>query len=242
MGVFGRRFKKKIEEMMRTRDIKGLLKALDDDRVRDDAIKALADNGEQVIEPLVRKTKKYLEKRVDFYETGAWKAIEAFGENAIEPLIKLLGDSDPRVTTIATLALGRIGEACVEPLFETIRNETGLIRGNALSSLGNCGGPRVIEPLLKFLEDRETGLRMGATYGLMLFVERKENSLDSDLTSKIVDSLVKTLWEDLKAVSMLAAFALSKFDSQKAYTELEKAHMKGRIPLSPEQIKSIPFG
>ncbi len=65
MRVFGRRSKKKFEEMTRKRDIKGLIKARDDDRVRDDAIKALADNGEQVIEPLVRKTKKYLEKRVD---------------------------------------------------------------------------------------------------------------------------------------------------------------------------------
>lgn len=242
MGIFGRRSKKKIKEMTRKGDIKGLIKALDDDCVRDDAIKALADTGEQVIEPLVRTTKKYLEKKVDFHETGAWKAIEAFGENAIEPLIKLLGDSDPNVTTIVQLALGRIGEACVEALFETIRNKTGLVRGNALTSLGKCGGLRVIEPLLKFLEDRETGVRMGAASGLLLFVERKEYSLDSDLTSKIVDSLVKILWGDLKVVSMLAAFALSKFGGQKAYTELEKAHKKGKIPLSAEQMKSIPFG
>jgi HEAT repeat protein len=243
MGIFGRRSKKKIEEMQQKGDVKGLIKALDDDRVRDDAAKALEDFGaERVIEPLARATKEYIGKNVNIQKTAAWKVIEAFGENAIEPLIKLLGDSDSGVITIAKLALGRIGKASVEPLFATIRSKTGLIRANAVASLGKCGDPQVIEPLLSFLEDREPRVRGGAAEGLLLFVERKEYNLHSDLRAKIVDSLVKTLWEDLNIVSITAAFALSKFGGQKAYTELEKAHKKGRIPLSPEQMKSIPFG
>jgi HEAT repeat protein len=114
-----------VEKMRQKKDVKGLIKALGDEKdsdVRGNAAQALGTIGDaRAVEPLIIRALGDSDYRV------RWNAAEAIGTigdaRAVEPLIRALGDSDWRVLWNAARALGKIGDPrAVEPLILLLRD------------------------------------------------------------------------------------------------------------------------
>ncbi|MDP7590040.1 MAG: HEAT repeat domain-containing protein [Candidatus Poseidoniia archaeon] len=99
-------------------------------------------------------------------------AAEALGKigdaRAVKPLIKALRDVAFDVRLNAAFALGRIGEPAIESLIEALEDGNGLDREaavealKAMNTLSNTGDARVVQPLIKLLEDKNRAARQGA--------------------------------------------------------------------------------
>jgi HEAT repeat protein len=115
-----------VEKMKEKKDVKGLIKALGDEKdsdVRGNAARALGTIGDA---------------------------------RAVEPLIiRALGDSDHGVRWNAAEALGKIGEPTVEPLIRALVDGSNDVRQNAAQALGTIGDARAVEPLIRALGDSD---------------------------------------------------------------------------------------
>ena len=86
----------------------------------------------------------------------------------MKPLIKALRDVAFDVRLNAAFALGRIGEPAIESLIEALEDGNGLDREaavealKAMNTLSNTGDARVVQPLIKLLEDKNRAARQGA--------------------------------------------------------------------------------
>ena len=70
---------------------------------------------------------------------------------AVEPLIKLLGDANihDEVYKAAIIGLGKLGSIAFDGLVKTLDNKRASVNYGALCSLGRSGDPRAVEILLK---------------------------------------------------------------------------------------------
>jgi hypothetical protein len=85
--------------------------------------------------------------------TEIWVSV---GEEAVEPLIAALKDSDDKVRRSAAEALGKIGDSCaVEPLIAALKDSDYEVRWQAREALGKMGDPRAVEPLVVALKDSD---------------------------------------------------------------------------------------
>ena len=123
--------KTNIEKLKATRDVKTLIKILQnakykkDDKVRIGAIEALGEIGDAT---------------------------------AVEPLIQALNDEES-IPAEAAGALGKLGDIrAVEPLIQLLKNEYAGIRGAAAEALGEIDDARALKPLHKALK-KEIGIR-----------------------------------------------------------------------------------
>ena len=115
-------------------------------------------------------------KRNSVFEDGNLRVREAAAEalgkigdaRAVKPLIKALRDVAFDVRLNAAFALGRIGEPAIESLIEVLEDGNGLDREaavealKAMNTLSNTGDARVVQPLIKLLEDKNRAARQGA--------------------------------------------------------------------------------
>ena len=115
-------------------------------------------------------------KRNSVFEDGNLRVREAAAEalgkigdaRAVKPLIKALRDVAFDVRLNAAFALGRIGEPAIESLIEALEDGNGLDREaavealKAMNTLSNTGDARVVQPLIKLLEDKNRAARQGA--------------------------------------------------------------------------------
>jgi HEAT repeat protein len=145
-----------------TRAVDPLIKVLEENEswVRDTAAKALDKLGWKPETDELRGT--YL------ISTAAWESLVEWGEPAVEPLIKALGDNGMiGVRRSVAEALGAIGdERAVEPLIETLRYEGSDVRRSAAEALGEIGDGRAVEPLIEALEDEGYGVAKAAKKAL----------------------------------------------------------------------------
>jgi HEAT repeat protein len=182
-----RLFRPNIKRMLKKRDVKGLIMAVNDEEraVRLAAIEALGEIGDlRAVEPLITAL-----------QDGSWgvrsyaaAALGAIGDaRAVKPLSALIRDSKKVVRKAAAEALAKIGpsadpesqgwylvaleqwdrvvllgEAAVEPLIAALGN--GEI--DAARALGEIGSARATEPLVSVLNDRDRDLRKAAARAL----------------------------------------------------------------------------
>ena len=182
-----RLFRPNVKRMLKKRDVKGLIGAMNDEEraIRLTAIEALGEIGDpRAVEPLIAAL-----------QDGSWgvrsyaaAALGAIGDaRAVKPLTALIRDSKKVVRKAAAEALSKIGpssdpeslawylvaleqwdrvvslgEAAVEPLIAALEN--GEI--DAARVLGEIGSARATGSLVSVLKDRDYFLRKAATRAL----------------------------------------------------------------------------
>jgi hypothetical protein len=86
-------------------------------------------------------------------------AAETLGKSgnsqAVEPLLILLRDGNPRVQAAAAKALGKLrNRRAVDGLLASLRSDQRFVRISAIGALGRIGDPKVVPPLQAALVDR----------------------------------------------------------------------------------------
>lgn len=83
---------------------------------------------------------------------------------AAYPVVRMMGD--PQVGPVAAFLAGRMGEAAVEPLILSLRDENALVRARAAQALAELGGGRAVAPLRSMLSDADPSVRDAAEKAL----------------------------------------------------------------------------
>jgi HEAT repeat protein len=182
-----RLFKPNVKRMLKKRDVKGLIRAINDEEraIRLAAIEALGEIGDlQAVEPLITA----LQDDSWGVRSYAAAALGTIGDTrAVRPLTALIRDSKKVVRKAASEALAKIGPsadpesqgwylvalerwddavllggAAVEPLIAALENG----EPDAARALGEIGSDRAMGPLVDVLKDREPFLRKAAARAL----------------------------------------------------------------------------
>lgn len=169
---------------------------LDDERVREESVRALGtlgngrgvpvlvralnDENRQVREEAARSLGKIrdptaipslvksLKDQQRNVREAAVQALAAYGEMAINPLIDTLTDQDWHVRMGAVIALRIIGDIkVVEPLLQKLKDENRFVRRETVKSLGRLGDPRAQHALMELLQDEDQTVRLRAEVALM---------------------------------------------------------------------------
>ncbi len=206
------------------KDVKGVLKALRDKdwRARATAAGALGRMGDvEAVEPLIQALgDTEFDVRVE--------ATEALGKlgngRAIEPLFQAVKDEARGLQCWAISALGDIGAPALDYLIQALDIEGPQqwdVRERAVQALGDIGGVRVVEPLIRALENPR-------------LQDRATKALEKIGEPGAAEPLIQTLVERLKKSGNLAnilaergkaetANALDRLGWQAA-DDTEKAH------------------
>jgi HEAT repeat protein len=149
---------------------------------------------------------------------------------AVQPLIKLLGDATPIDGSVcrerawhgwnqqtspgqlAAAALVGIGSRAVEPLIGVLQQPLWIARRNAVWALGALDDSRAVAPVTAALRDREPGVRENAAWAL--------GAMDA---SEAVQGLVGALKDVDDRVRKQAAWALGAIGDREAVTGLLEA-------------------
>lgn len=159
---------RKVQKMHNRKDIKGLVRALNDKNptVKRSAAWALLDLASEIKEAYV--VDALIASLQDSLITGiAIQALAEIGDKrAVEPLLPLLSGHKSR--GVAAYALGVFGEQrAVEPIMELLKDKDYSVRRQAAEALGKIGDQRAADALLKVsLEDPDSDVRSAATRAL----------------------------------------------------------------------------
>jgi HEAT repeat protein len=157
-----------VRKMKSKGDVDGLVRALANQRVRQEAVHALGELGAIAMGSLVGA----LKDEDAFVREGAIEALGAIGgEQIVQPLIDVLTDRNELLRRSAIKVLGAVGdERAVEPLINTLddKHETWLVRALAAKALGEIGDRRALESLLAVFNDQneDGSLRSSAANAL----------------------------------------------------------------------------
>lgn len=102
----------------------------------------------------------------DFTRARAAFALGMLGEQAIEPLIELLGHSHQSVRMRASWALGIIGLPALDRLLELAEGPQAQLRIEAIRVLGVIGEGRAVNPLIHALTDSDPRMAQRAAVAL----------------------------------------------------------------------------
>ena len=96
-----------------------------------------------------------------------WHAAVIVGEEAVEPLLAILADSDRDIRQAVVEALGQIGDPrAVAPLLAILADNDRDIRQAVVEALGNIGDERAVQPLIAALGDEDRDVRYRAARAL----------------------------------------------------------------------------
>ena len=187
-----------VERMEKTKDVKGLIKALKhkDEDVRYGAALALISIGEPAVPPLIQALKDE-DKNV-----MAGVALSSIGEPAVPPLIQALKDENSNVRGTVVWALGRIGDArAVPPLIHALKDESEYVRMMAAVALQTIKAKKSQDSYALFQETPETP------------IERKPELKEvKEILEKALESLKKPIFTASKAGDVERVKALLKED------------------------------
>ncbi len=209
MNLSDKMFNPDIRSMEESRDIDGLIKALNHDEylIRKEAARSLKKVGdERAIESLI-KSLKYEDGQVQhaLLNTVREYSAETLGiigdKRAVNPLITAMAkDIDDDVRWKSAWALGKIGdENAVDSLIEALTDDCWTVRENAVKALGNIKSVKAVEPLIVTLNSEEWRLRMYAAISVgKIGDERGVKPLlnvlddnDDDVSRSAIDALGK---------------------------------------------------
>lgn len=186
-----------------------LLAALDNERFRYYAAKALARFREPPVEGLIRKLRAE-DSRVR--RTVAELLGKAHDPRGVPALTAALGDTDDRTAATAALALGEIGDRrAIGPLRSAVKGERRAVRACAAMALGQIGDRGSVELLLAALADEKCPIRPYAARALGRIGDKRavEPLLAAlgepgQLRREAVDALGRL--NDARAIKPLVAF------------------------------------
>jgi len=93
--------------------------------------------------------------------------LEKLGQKAVDPLIQILQNKNPRIRGYAAQILGKIGhKKAVEPLLLALQDENPVVRMIAADALKAMGDIRAIEPLRQVLKDNVRYVQIAAQEAL----------------------------------------------------------------------------
>ena len=128
---------------------------------------------------------------------------ELMDERAIIPLIQALQDSWHDVRMDAAKALNKFGNSAVTPLLNTLANKNFRIRTEVVWLLYWIKDIRVVDPLIKMLQDPHVKVRERTAIVLGKLGIRE---------TRVIDSLIKTLQDPSSLPRTAAAEALMELD------------------------------
>ena len=161
----------------------------------------------------------------------AGEALGKIGDlRAVEPLIKLLADSElGNYRHLVAEWLGDLGDPrAVEPLANALSAWYPPTRRDAAESLGKIGDPRAFEPLLETLADSESEVRREAA-----------SSLGDLGDPRAVEPLVETLGDSESEVRRQAASSLGDLGDRRAVEPLIKTLADRSSKVSQQAASSL---
>lgn len=206
---------------------------LDDEELRDEAVKALVAHGETAVDLLLERLND------DDLEVGriAARALGNFkNERVVTALIEVL-DADPELGSTAAKALGQIGdERAFEPLVDLLENGENSSRQAVVAALIAIAHPETVRRVGNLLADpaapvRESAVRIVGHFGAKGFEEKifeccRDN--DERVRKAAVDQLPNI--EDKRAVLML--IGILKEDSPRLRAAAAQNLLKIKNPQS----------
>lgn len=145
------------------------LLADDNDDVQRAAKLALCDLGDPAVEPLIEVISDGDTNWLVL--SNGMRVLETIGdERAVHPLINMLGGSDG---VDAAVALGEIGEPAVQPLIDVLKDSDPRVRAYAVRALGRTGDSRAVEPVIELLNDEDENVRSNAAMALGKLADRR---------------------------------------------------------------------
>ncbi|MEJ5185587.1 MAG: HEAT repeat domain-containing protein, partial [Candidatus Geothermincolales bacterium] len=128
---------------------------------------------------------------------------------AVEVLIKAMGDQEDDVAKTASWALGQMGELSAGRLIEALGSPEARVRRGAAWALGVIKDARSVEPLIRALKDTDEKVRKGAAWALGemgdLAAEALSKSLeDPEIREAVRNILERIGWEEKEEVAVSA--------------------------------------
>jgi HEAT repeat protein len=213
--MFFRVTEKKVEKWEKEKNVKKLLKALEDKDIGVKASEALNRLGYWESGLNENKAKYYIAQ-------GKWEEVSKLGEGAVIPLIGVFFEKrDPNSIENSIGALVKIGEPAVEHLIEVFKNKyynpvkmkdmLGYNRGVAARALAEIGDERAVEPLIKALDDMDRSVKRDAYEALVR------------IGDSALDTLIKALKRKNKYIRVEVAKILGEIKSERAIEPLINA-------------------
>ena len=166
---------------------------------------------------------------------------------AVGPLLEVLHDEDRAVRDAATGALRKIGLSAVPALIVALQDPNGNVQEIAVAVLKDLPDPRVVDPLIGCLANRNWIVRMHAAKGLGLagdpraiahlvsLLTDEVKAVRADATDALVrigrpalDGLLAALRHDAWILRLHACEALGKIGAEEAVEPLCRAMLKDR--------------
>jgi len=190
-------------QIRKARALKPLITALNDTnaKVRRAAAEALGQIGDaRAVRPLIATLKG--EKMTDWpVSRAAADSIGQIGASAVEPLVKILKNTNDQMRHGAAEMLGEIGDArAVEPLVVALKDEAGRVRHAAAQSLGQIGDARAVEPLIAAVKDDSEHVRKSAAKALG---QIGDSQAVEPLTALLDDQYDEAQWEAARALATI---------------------------------------
>jgi HEAT repeat protein len=194
------------------KSVKPLIDAFDhnDYDIRQKAVNTFGpSNSKQVVKQLIEavknKNSSWLKRFNAAVALGRMKSKEA-----VEPLMEVLADRNPKVVYGAVIALGQTGDAnALEPLIERLKSKDKIMRFRCAEALGLIGNKEAVEPLITALEDEDARVRQYAAQALGLIGSPKAE-----------DHIITALKDEDRIVRQGAAEALGQIGSNKSVEHL----------------------
>jgi len=235
MGLFDL-FKPNVEKLESSKDIAGLLKALQDKKnpeIRDAAGVALGRiSDQQIVNPLLQAVK---DGNVSVLQASTILG-KIGNKGGIEPLIHALRDNNVNVRCTVATALGQVGDKrAIDPLIHVLETDDNTtVRSDAAHSLARLGWQSTNDIqnawYLIALEDWEKLLKLGepAIEPLVQVIKLKGNNsrvtavkiLGQIGGAKAVDPLIDLLHDEDSLVREIAALWLGEIGDRKAVKPL----------------------
>ena len=172
-------------------------------------------NAAEILEKIAWRPKNDRERACFLIAALRWEQVERLGAAAVEPLVRVLQDEDPRIREMAARTLERTGDVrAVKPLIEALRNK------HSLQILGERGQAQTVNllVLLAALKDKDPDARYKALKALGAL---------ADLRS--LEPIISALEDDNPRVREAAAEALGKIADPRAVKPLLLS-LKDRSP------------
>ncbi len=155
-------------------------------------------------------------------EVAIW-ALRDMGDEALQPLLRILKEDNVDARKMAAQTLGHMGhKKAIKPLIEALNDESEYVRRGASWGLGKIKADEGMEPLIEALDDDEWWVRMDAATALGNFKEKKAVEalgmlLDKEKEMIVAERVINSLREigDKDAIGPLSRFLFSKFDRLK---------------------------
>jgi len=184
-------FKPDVEKLRRKRDAWGLVKALWEEDLRDEATVALGSLGEPALPAMLAR----LAEDTSFpFDEELVKATAMVGPPAVGPLLALVERGPDPGRRRALRALGLVGDrTALAPVLVTYLGATQLVKATALKALVQIAGSEHFEIVLKALTDPDGAVRQQAAESL------------GDLGDPRASPSLKSLWLLVRALDIETA-------------------------------------